>query len=304
LIVGVKGKIIDLCKPTQRKFANAVEKVMGRNMEAIVVDNEPTALQCIEYMRSKRCGTATFIPLDTISVSPVAEKYRELRGARLALDVLQFDAVYERAIKYVVGNCLIADDWQICQDLCYSKGERVKIVALDGTVYHKGMITGGGVEKTSRWDAHQLGDLNVRKQQLLNQSREISEQKRKFRDDGELDAELNFIEAKITRLKQEELVLVGQIEDCVKEVEFMMTPIGNLEQDLEKTRGALDKLNHQRQAVVTSIREIETKIFGEFCDTHGFSNISEYEAISVGESKEMMSKRLEYISAKAKLENM
>lgn len=45
---GVKGRITDLCRPTQRKYETAVATVLGRNIDAVVVDEEKTAIDCIE----------------------------------------------------------------------------------------------------------------------------------------------------------------------------------------------------------------------------------------------------------------
>lgn len=39
---------MDLCKPTQRKYETAVSTVLGRNIDAVVVDEEKTAIDCIE----------------------------------------------------------------------------------------------------------------------------------------------------------------------------------------------------------------------------------------------------------------
>jgi len=41
--IGVRGRVVDLCKPIQRKFKAAVSVVLGRNIDAIV-----TAIDCIE----------------------------------------------------------------------------------------------------------------------------------------------------------------------------------------------------------------------------------------------------------------
>ena len=51
LFPGVRGRVIDLCKPTQRKYETAVEVVWGRNVDAIVVDEEKTAIDCIEVTK-------------------------------------------------------------------------------------------------------------------------------------------------------------------------------------------------------------------------------------------------------------
>ena len=61
LFPGVRGRVIDLCKPTQRKYETAVEVVLGRNVDAIVVDEEKTAIDCIEV--NKKAFLACLIGL-------------------------------------------------------------------------------------------------------------------------------------------------------------------------------------------------------------------------------------------------
>jgi chromosome segregation ATPase len=45
---GVRGRLVDLCQPTARKYETAVAVVLGRNIDAVVVDEERTAIECIE----------------------------------------------------------------------------------------------------------------------------------------------------------------------------------------------------------------------------------------------------------------
>ena len=40
--------MVDLCKPTAKKYEIAISVVLGRNIDAIVVDEERTAIDCIE----------------------------------------------------------------------------------------------------------------------------------------------------------------------------------------------------------------------------------------------------------------
>lgn len=44
----MRGRVVDLCKPTQRKYETAVSVILGRDIDAIVVDEEKTAIECIE----------------------------------------------------------------------------------------------------------------------------------------------------------------------------------------------------------------------------------------------------------------
>lgn len=45
---GVHGRIVDLCKPVTRKYDTAVMTVLGRNIDAVVVEHEKVAIDCIE----------------------------------------------------------------------------------------------------------------------------------------------------------------------------------------------------------------------------------------------------------------
>jgi structural maintenance of chromosome 1 len=47
---GVRGRLVDLCQPTARKYETAVSTVLGRNIDAVVVDEERTAIDCIEVI--------------------------------------------------------------------------------------------------------------------------------------------------------------------------------------------------------------------------------------------------------------
>jgi structural maintenance of chromosome 1 len=46
--IGVRGRVVDLCKPTQRKYETAVSVILGRNIDAVIVDEEKTAIECID----------------------------------------------------------------------------------------------------------------------------------------------------------------------------------------------------------------------------------------------------------------
>ena len=78
-------------------------------------------------MRNQRAGQATFIPLDTIQVKPTNDKLRSLgSGSRLAIDVIKYDPVLERAFQHACGSALVCDTVEIAKDRAYNKGVQVK----------------------------------------------------------------------------------------------------------------------------------------------------------------------------------
>jgi structural maintenance of chromosome 1 len=53
---GVRGRIFDLCKPRQQKYNLALTIALGRSMDAIVVDEEKTAKECIKVSSPSLMG--------------------------------------------------------------------------------------------------------------------------------------------------------------------------------------------------------------------------------------------------------
>jgi structural maintenance of chromosome 1 len=78
-------------------------------------------------MRTQRAGQATFLPLDTISTKPINDKFRSFaRGARLAVDVIQFEPAVERAMLHACGNALVCDTMDVARYVCWERGQEVK----------------------------------------------------------------------------------------------------------------------------------------------------------------------------------
>lgn len=78
-------------------------------------------------MRNQRAGQATFIPLDTIQVKPVPERLRNFaRGARLAIDCIEYDPAVERAMQHACSSALICDTMDIAKYVCYERSQEVK----------------------------------------------------------------------------------------------------------------------------------------------------------------------------------
>ncbi|KAJ3360122.1 Structural maintenance of chromosomes protein 1 [Kappamyces sp. JEL0680] len=310
LFPGILGKVADLCKPTQRKYDLAVSVIMGKNMDSIVVDTEKTAIECIKYMRDQRAGQATFLPLDTIAVKPTQEKYRSfVKGARLAIDVIQFDSSVDRAIRYVVGNALIGDNIDIARHIVYDKNQEVKVVTLDGTVLHKtGMITGGHSDNTSghaqRWEEKEVEDLTKRRDALTAQLDDIIKRQRRASQDEHLLSEITGLEARLTALRDDLSAATQKIESVDTELEHIQTEGKDVKSDYQQTTASIRKLEGEMDQLDQAIQKVEQQVFADFCRKIRLGNIREYERSTLKATQEAAEARLELSTTKAKLENL
>lgn len=69
-------RLVNMCQPIHKRYNVAITKVLGKNMEAIVVDTERTGRSCIQYLKEQMLEAETFLPLDYIDAKPLKERLR------------------------------------------------------------------------------------------------------------------------------------------------------------------------------------------------------------------------------------
>ncbi|KAJ8472469.1 hypothetical protein ONZ51_g8497 [Trametes cubensis] len=278
---GVRGRVVDLCKPTQRKYETAVSVVLGRNIDAIVVDEEKTAIDCIEYMRNQRAGQATFIPLDTIQVKPINDKFRAFaKGARLAVDVIHYDPAVERAMHHACGNALVCDTMEVARYVCYEKGQEVKAVTLEGTIIHKsGLITGGksSTQNAKKWDEKDVQGLQRVRDNLMAQLLELGKSKPRGKESEVLLAEITRLESTLSVARDDLKACKTRLSGIKDELKHLDREIRQLQPDLRKAQAAYDDVKGKIDALASVINAAEDDIFADFCSEIGVANIREYE---------------------------
>ena len=205
----VHGRVSDLCKPTQKRYTLAVETILGRHLNSIVVETEKCATECINYLSSARLPVRTFIPLDTIMTKPVNANLRSIhRNAKLGIDVVNYDRIHERAMAYVFGNAVVCDDYSVAREITVSRGHEVKCVCLDGTVINKnGTITGGQGKQApgKHWEEAEIESTSRIRDNLIAELEALGQDPHGLVDD--LKSDLDILEASLKEA-QEQLVIL------------------------------------------------------------------------------------------------
>ncbi|KIV90895.1 hypothetical protein PV10_05499 [Exophiala mesophila] len=303
---GVKGRVHELCKPKQKKYQEAVTTVLGRHLDAVVVDTEATAKQCIEYLRDHRSGQATFIPLDTIQVKAVNTNLKGMhRGMRPAIETVDFDHSVSRAISYACGNAIVCDDLEIAKDLCYKRHVDAKAVTLDGSVIHKGgLMTGGrGREQNARrWDDAEVDKLNKLKDKLMEEWQALPPERSRVAEEQSLQNDLSGLEARLRYSKEELDALQRNMQSKKHEVDHTSSQLRDEKPKMKSELSKLEKIDQDIADYQESINKVENDIFAAFCQPHGFDDIRDYEARQGSIQQEAAQKKLEFITQKGKIE--
>ena len=303
---GVRGRVSELGKPSEKRYQTAVSTVFGRNFDAVIVENEKTAIECIDYLKQQRRGQATFIPLDTIQFSVNSSLRGQHRGCRSALDTINYDRSLERAFSYVCGNAVVCDDMKIAKSVCWEKRNDVKAVTLDGTIIHKsGNMTGGqsGKADSRRWEDTEIENLHKLREKLQSELAALPDSRRGAAEDEALQGELVGLEQKVSYLHEEAKALE-------RNQSSRHTALTYARQELKSTKPKYESKLKEFQAVETtrekyqkSISKIQDEVFGDFCQRLGFKDIGSYEAQQGSLQQEGAQKRREFRTQKSRLES-
>lgn len=116
-------RMINMCQPTHKRYNVAVTKVLGKYMEAIIVDTEKTARRCIQILKEQRLEVETFLPLDYLQAKPLKQRLRDIREpkqVKMVYDVLKFEPPdIEKAVLFATNNALVCETPEDAMKVAY-----------------------------------------------------------------------------------------------------------------------------------------------------------------------------------------
>lgn len=304
----VYGRLSDLCKPKQKKYELAVSTILAKHLDSIVVDTNDTSRECIEFLRERRIGTMTFLPLDTLQVHNIDSNLKGMhRGMQLAIDTIEYGRDVERAMAYACGNSMICEDDEVAKFLIDKKSVQAKAVTLDGKIWHSGgKITGGRGQddhrQAQRWDAQKYDRLCEQRDKYLKQCAEI---KSKIRDDNDglaMLGELRELEARLQHLQEELKANDRNIASKKKELAFVKSQLKEFKPKFTQHNNNLHHLKSKIDEHKAKIDQVADKVFGDFCGRLRYDNIRTYEAQQGSLEQEAREKKREFNQQRQKLE--
>ena len=237
MLPGVHGTAGELCKFPD-DYATAVEVCAGNRLNYVIVDDTDTAAKAIEYLKQRKLGRCTFIPLDKkpFVFSAEARELSKKPGSEgFMLHHVEFDGRLAPAFEYVFGDTLLVDSVSSAKKI---GAGRIRMVTFEGELFESsGVITGGTVSKKiglrEKAEAEKLraevDSLKAEKESVFSSLEAIREEMNgKRRKRGELEVKLKGIEIELKhagesaekekeaaqRQRDEAEALRGQILEC------------------------------------------------------------------------------------------
>merc|ERR1719245_392536 len=301
---GVYDRLINLSQPIHKKYNVAITKQLGRYMEAIVVDTEVTARECIRYLKDQMLEPETFLPLDYIQAKPLKERLRNItnpKGVKLLYDVLRYDPPeIKKAVLFVTNNALVCENPDDAMKVAYEleDGQRYDAVALDGTFYQKsGIISGGSVDlakKAKRWDDKQVSTLKSRKEKLAEELRQAMKNSRKESEIQTIKSQIDGLKTRLRYSQTDKDNTKKKIDKLTIEVEKMRTSMESFEPTIRSIDRDLKERAAEIEKTKSSMNTVEDRIFSKFCSQTGVSNIRQYEERELKSQQDREKKKMEF----------
>ncbi len=243
-IKGIHGTVSQLGS-VQQKYSAALEAAAGPRINSIVVDSDATAARCIDYLKKRKIGRATFLPLNKLKKTEAGNELNQPGVHGLAVGLVSFDSKYKDVFNYVFGSTLVVNDIDTARKLGIGK---YRMVTLDGDLTElSGSMHGGFRQKSTL--AFQEADLS---KGLAASEKSVTELEDAI---SVLEERKQEGESAISELRGKKASFEGEIIKSEKSLHLDSS-------DVDVSRKNREKLNAELKSINESLSSVEPQISG------------------------------------------
>ena len=210
---GIHSNIGDIIE-VEEKYSKAITTTLGGAINYIIVDNEDSAKESINYLKQNNLGRATFFPLNIIKSKEVDDNtlnvVRKSSGyIDVASNLVKNNNIYDNIVNNQLGNVLVVDNIDNANKISKLINYRYRIVTLDGELLHVGgSLTGGNiVQKNVITEKYEL-------EKYLNEAKHIEDDIKSLENDlNELDYKLKSLEDKVYLINKDMLLVREELNN-------------------------------------------------------------------------------------------
>lgn len=267
-IQGVVAQVISM----DQKFETAIETALGGAMQNIITSDEEDAKWLIDYLKRKKYGRVTFLPLNAIKprfIDPAFGKALATSGCYGAADKLvRYDAKFDRVIKGLLGGTVIVENMDTAVLLARQTKYAFKIVTLDGDVINpQGSITGGSKKNDiANIFSHEreLAELNEKVGKIESAlAAAEAEKKAKLEQHDKIEERINQTRASIHSLEVESAAKTENKNKSEQSIGELSAELRETEKNLEEAKKKLAVIDED----LGSVAKLENLISSKTQDT-------------------------------------
>ena len=155
VLPGIHGAVSQLGEVKDDIYSTALQVAAGGRMQFVVVSTVSDAAKCIDYLKQKKIGRCTLLPLDKLSAKTQDKAPKEAIG--FARDHIKYSSKFAKVFEYVFGDTLIVKDIEAAKRIGIGSW---RMVTLDGDLMElSGAMTGGHIGERAEITFSNIDDL-------------------------------------------------------------------------------------------------------------------------------------------------
>jgi chromosome segregation protein len=244
---GVHGAVAQL-GTVSGEYAVACETAAGGRLANVVVNDDVVGQQCIEHLKSRNAGRATFLPMSDMSKRRLPNAPTDPGVVGFAYDLVEFDSQYAGIFSYVLGDTLVVEDIETARSYM---GD-YRMVTLDGDLVEKSGAMTGGSRKGSRYSFTGGGEGQL--ERVAKQITDLQEKRESLRE------ELRSVEDRLDDARDRKTDAADEVRSIRSEIESLENGRETIEDEIERLEGELEELREERESVDERMTEISDEI--------------------------------------------
>ncbi|PSQ27092.1 chromosome segregation protein SMC [Halobacteriales archaeon QS_9_67_15] len=268
-IDGVHGTVGQL-GGVDPEYAVACETAAGGRLAHVVVDDDSIGQQCIDYLKSRGAGRATFLPVTQMQNRSLPSLPGHDGVVDFAANLVDFDREYAGVFSYVLGDTLVVDDMDTAREFM---GD-FRMVTLDGDLVEKSGAMTGGSSKGTRYSfsggegqleriAATINDLEDERQSVREELRDVAERLDDARDtESDATEQVRDIETDIERRETEREEVETEIEDLRERLSEIEDERDGVSEEMDEIEAEIEAKTAEIEALQADIDELETEVAG------------------------------------------
>ncbi|KAF0923368.1 hypothetical protein E2562_006275 [Oryza meyeriana var. granulata] len=268
-IEGIYGRLGDL-GAINAKYDVAISTACP-GLDYIVVETTNSAQACVELLRRRNLGIATFMILEkqTHHLRKLQEKVKTPEGVPRLYDLVKVkDEKLKLAFFATLGNTLVASDLDQATRIAYSAASEFRrVVTLDGALFEKsGTMSGGGSKPRGGKMGTSIRE-SISEEAVANAENDLN----KLVDQlNTLRENINDAEKRYRALEDAKSRLVMELAKAKKEVESMNAQFNYNEKRLDSLKAA----SHRKADEVCRMEELDDIISTEQAELNRLAKCS------------------------------
>ncbi|MBP1987889.1 chromosome segregation protein SMC [Halolamina salifodinae] len=244
---GVHGPVGELAS-VPREYAEACETAAGGRLANVVVDDDGVGSECIDYLKSRNAGRATFLPMTEMDDRSLPREPNDPGVVGFARELVEYDDRYSGIFSYVLGSTLVVEDMDTAQHLM----GQYRMVTLDGDLVEKSGAMTGGSGGGSRYSFSKSG--GGRLERLAEEIHDLEDERRSIQND------LDSVETDLTDARERKSAASEKVRSIEADIESAEDDVTEAEERIGDIEDELADLRAEREAVDAQMTELDSEI--------------------------------------------